>query len=100
LGGSVCDYATTHAPIPLSISVQQGAGAAAWTAELGIIQEGNGSAPVTLTGVGDRAAGGGTEVGVQDGKYIIDILGGDPNVASPAYPKSVALAQAVIAALR
>jgi hypothetical protein len=99
-GGKVCDYATTHAPIPLSIMVEPGADAAAWTAELAIIQEGGGSAPVTLTGVGDRAAGGGTEVGVQDGKYIIDILGGDPNVASPAFPKSVALAQAIIAALR
>jgi hypothetical protein len=99
-GGKVCDYATTHAPIPLSIMVEPGAGAAAWTEELGTIQEGSGSAPATLTGVGDRAAGGGTEVGVQDGQYIIDILGGDPNVASPAFPKSVALAQAIIAALR
>jgi hypothetical protein len=99
-GGKVCDYATTHAPIPLSIMVEPGNGAAAWTEELGTIQEGTGSAPTPLTGVGDRAAGGGTEVGVQDGQYIIDILGGDPNVASPAFPKSVALAQAIIAALR
>ena len=99
LGGSVCTYATTAAPIPLSISVQPGSGATGWTEELGIIQEGSGSAPVTLTGVGDRAAGGGTEIGVQDGSYIIDILGGDPVAASNAYPKSVELAKAIIAAL-
>ena len=98
-GGSVCTYATTAAPIPLSISVQPGSGATGWQAELGIIQEGSGSAPVTLTGVGDRAAGGGTEIGVQDGSYIIDILGGDPVAASNAYPKSVELAKAIIAAL-
>ena len=98
--GGMCTYSTTDAPIPLTIFVQQGAGAAAWTEELGTIQEGGGSAPVTLTGVGDRAAGGGNEVGVQNGSYIIDILGGDPIAASPAYPKSLALAQAIIAALR
>jgi hypothetical protein len=99
-GGSVCTYATTDAPIPLSISVQPGSGATGWQAELGIIQEGSGSAPVTLTGVGDRAAGGGNEIGVQDGSYIIDILGGDPVAASNAYPKSVELAKAIIAALQ
>ena len=52
-----------------------------------------------MNGVGERAAGGGNEVGVQDGSYIIDILGGDPIVASSAYPKSVELAKVVIAAL-
>jgi hypothetical protein len=99
LGGEVCTYATTDAPIPLSISVQPGPGTTGWTEELGIIQEGGGSAPVTLTGVGDRAAGGGNEVGVQDGSHIIDILGGDPVAASNAYPKSVELAKAIIAVL-
>ena len=52
-----------------------------------------------MAGVGDRAAGGGNEFGAQDGGYIIDILGGDPVVASNAYPKSVELAKAIIAAL-
>ena len=98
-GGSVCTYATTAAPIPLSISVQPGSGATEWTAELGIIQEGAGAAPVTVAGVGDRAAGGGNEFGAQDGGYIIDILGGDPVVASNAYPKSAELAKAIIAEL-
>jgi len=46
-----------------------------------------------------RAAGGGNEVGVQDGSHIIDILGGDPVAASNAYPKSVGLAKAIITAL-
>ena len=98
-GGSVCTYATTAAPIPLSISVQPGSGATGWTAELGIIQEGAGAAPVTVAVVGDRAAGGGNEFGAQDGSYIIDILGGDSVVASNAYPKSAELAKAVIAEL-
>ena len=98
-GGSVCTYATTAAPIPLSISVQPGSGATGWTEELGIIQEGVGAAPVTVAGVGDRAAGGGNEFGAQDGGYIIDILGGDPVVASNAYPKSAELAKAIIAEL-
>ena len=98
-GGDVCTYATTAAPIPLSISVQPGPGATGWTEELATIKEGAGEAPVTLNGVGDRAAGGGNEVGVQDGSHIIDILGGDPIAASSAYPKSVELAKAVIAGL-
>ena len=98
-GGSQCTYATTEAPIPLSIFVEPGSGASAWSAELGTIREGAGAAPVTLNGVGDRAAGGGNEVGVQDGSYLIDILGGDPVAASSAYPKSVTLARAIITAL-
>ena len=48
---------------------------------------------------GDRAAGGGTEIGVQDGSYIIDVHGGDPNGTGTAFPKSIALAKALIAVL-
>jgi hypothetical protein len=95
----VCTYATTDAPLPLRISVQPGPGTTGWTEELGTIKEGAGEAPVILNGVGDRAAAGGNEMGAQDGNYIIDVLGGDPVVASSAYPKSVELAKAIIAAL-
>jgi hypothetical protein len=35
LGGSMCSYATTTAPIPLFIIVSPGSGAAAWKEELG-----------------------------------------------------------------
>jgi hypothetical protein len=54
---------------------------------------------VTLTGVGDRAAGGGTEIGVQDGDYIIDVHGGDPSGTGASFPKSIALAQEIITKL-
>jgi hypothetical protein len=49
--------------------------------------------------VGDNAAGAGTEFGAQSGKWIIDINGGDPDGTGAAYPKSIALAKAIIAKL-
>jgi hypothetical protein len=98
-GGSMCSYATTTAPIPLFVIISPGAGTAAWKAELGTMEEDSGSPPVTLTGVGDRAAGSGTEIGVQDGSYIIDVHGGDPTGTGAAFPKSIKMAQAIIAAL-
>jgi hypothetical protein len=55
---------------------------------------------MTLHGAGDRAAGGGTEIGVQAGKYIIDVHGGDPSSTGSRFPKSVELARAIIAGLR
>jgi hypothetical protein len=99
LNGSMCSYATTTAPIPLYIIISLGSGAAAWKEQLGTLQEDSGSAPITLPGVGDRAAGGGTEIGVQNGNYIIDVHGGDPSGSGSAFPKSIALAKAIIAAL-
>lgn len=98
-GGSMCTYATTTAPIPLFIIVSPGAGSAAWKSELAILEQDAGSAPITLSGAGDRAAGGGTEIAVQDGSYIIDVHGGDPSGTGTAFPKSIALAKALIAAL-
>lgn len=97
--GSMCSYATTTAPIPLFIIISPGSGAAAWKEQLGTIQEDSGSAPITLNGVGDRAAGSGTEIGVQDGSYIIDVHGGDPSGTGNGFPKSIAVAKAIIAAL-
>jgi hypothetical protein len=97
--GSMCSYATTDAPIPMFIIISPGAGTAAWKEQLGIIEEDSGSAPVTLHGVGDRAAGSGTEIGVQSGSYIIDVHGGDPNGTGAAFAKSIEVAKAIIAAL-
>jgi hypothetical protein len=97
--GSMCSYATTTAPIPLFIIISAGAGAAAWQEQLATLKEDSGSALITLPGVGDRAEGSGTEIGVQDGKYIIDVHGGDPLGTGSAFPKSIALAKAIIAGL-
>jgi hypothetical protein len=97
--GQQCSYATTDAPIPLFIIVSPGAGAAAWTSELATLQEDAGSAPITLSGAGDRAAGCGTEIAVQDGGYIIDVHGGDPLGTGNAFPKSIDVAKVIIAAL-
>ena len=52
---------------------------------------------VTISGVGDNAAGDGTEVGVQSGTWIIDINGGVRDGTGAAYPKSIALAKAIVA---
>ncbi len=100
MGGSMCSYTTTSAPIPLFIIISghQG-GAAAWKEELSTIQEDAGEAPITLSGIGSHAAGGGTEIGVQDGSYIIDVHGGDPAGQGNAFPKSLALAKTIIAGL-
>ena len=84
---------------PLVHHHQPGSGAAAWKEELGTLEEDSGSAPATLTGVGDRAAGSGTEIGVQDGSYIIDVHGGDTTGTGAAFPKSISMAKAIIAAL-
>jgi hypothetical protein len=97
--GSMCSYATTNAPIPMFIIISPGAGTAAWKDQLGTIEEDSGSPPITLHGVGDRAAGSGTEIGVQSGSYIIDVHGGDPSGTGAAFPKSIEVAEAIIAAL-
>ena len=56
-GNGMCSYATTAAPIPLFIIVESNSGgSAAWTDQLQTLQEDAGSKPVTLSGVGDRAA--------------------------------------------
>ena len=92
---ATCTYPTTAAPVPMSIFVSA-ASDADWTAELATIQEGTGETPATFSGVGDHAAGGGGEFGVESGKWIIDILGGDPLGNGSTFPKSTALAQALI----
>lgn len=97
----MCSYATTDAPIPLFIIITpRSSGTAAWNSELSTMEEDAGSPPVKLSGAGDRAAGGGTEIGVQDGSYIIDVHGGDPLGTGGAFPKSIGLANVIIAGLK
>jgi hypothetical protein len=97
--GQMCSYATTAAPIPMFITVSPGAGTAAWNDELATLTEDAGSKPITLSGAGDRAAGSGTGIAVQAGGYIIDVHGGDPLGTGHAFPKSIAVAKEIIAAL-
>jgi hypothetical protein len=98
--GQMCSYATTKAPIPMFIIIMPGAGATAWSGELQTLEQDCGAEPIKLiSGAGDRAAGCGTEIGVQDGSRIIDVHGGDPLGTGNAFPKSIDVAKAVIAAL-
>lgn len=91
-----CSYATTTAPIPMFIIVSTGS----WSQESATLQaDGSGGPLVPIAGVGDKAAGADVEIGVQSGKWIIDIHGGDPDGTGAAFPKSVALAKAIIAKL-
>jgi hypothetical protein len=91
-----CNYATTTARIPMFIIVNTDT----WAQESATItSDASGEPLVTTSGVGDNAAGAGTEFGAQSGKWIIDINGGDPDGTGAAYPKSIALAKAIIAKL-
>jgi hypothetical protein len=99
----MCSYTPTDAPIGMYIILTTNAGSAtAWQEQLATLQEDGGTKPVTLSGAGDRAAGCGTEIGVQAGNYIIDVHGGDPNGtgtdANP-FPKSIAIAKAIASEL-
>lgn len=98
-GGTMCSYATTSAPIPLFIIVSSGSGSAAWTDALGTLKEDGGEPPKSFSGVGDRAAGDGTQFDVQSGSWIIDVHGGDPSGNGSSFPKSTAVAKALISAL-
>jgi hypothetical protein len=91
-----CNYATTTARIPMFIFVNT----EPWAQmSATLTSDASGEPLVTISGVGDNAAGDGTEVGVQSGTWIIDINGGDPDGTGAAYPKSIALAKAIIAKL-
>jgi hypothetical protein len=91
-----CNYATTKARIPMFIIVNTDP----WAQESATLTaDASGEPLVTISGVGDNAAGAGTEFGAQSGKWIIDINGGDPDGTGAAYPKSIALAKAIIAKL-
>jgi hypothetical protein len=98
LDGSLCTYVPTNAPVPMFVIVSQGSGTVAWKEALATIQE-DGEPPRPFSGVGDRAAGGGDQFDVQDGSWIIDVHGGDPNGQGSAFPKSTAVAKVIIAGL-
>jgi hypothetical protein len=96
----VCSYATTAAPTPMVITVTSNAGsAAAWTNELSTLQLGGGETPVTISGVGDRAATSVDSLGTQSGTWIIQVDGGDQTSVGGVFTKSIAVAKAIIAGL-
>ena len=100
LGGEVCTYASTAAPTPMVITVTTNAGsAAAWTDELGTLKLGGGEDPVSISGLGDRAATSTGTLGTQSGSWIIQVDGGDQTSTGGGFTKSIAVAKAVIAAL-
>lgn len=96
---NMCSYTTTNAPIGMFIIIFHGGSDADWQSELGTLEEDGGTKPTTISGVGSRAAAAGLELGVLDGNQIVDIHGGDPNGTGSKFPKSIALAKAVISAL-
>ncbi len=98
-GSKACTYASTVAPIPMTITVTPNAGsAAAWTDELSTLGL-DGVAAVTISGVGDRAATSTGSLGTQSGSWIIQVDGGDSTSTDGVFTKSIAVAKAIIAAL-
>jgi hypothetical protein len=95
----MCSYTPTNAPIGMFIIIFHGGSNTDWHGELVTLQEDGGAKPTPISGVGSRAAAAGVELGVLDGNQIIDIHGGDPLGNGSKFPKSVALARAVINAL-
>ena len=73
--------------------------AGAWTDELGTLQQGGGDAPVTINGLGDRAATSVGTLGTQSGKWIIQVDGGDSTSVGGSFAKSIAVAKQLITAL-
>jgi hypothetical protein len=99
-GGNSCTYASTAAPTPMTITVMANAGsAAAWTDELSTLKLGGGETPVTVSGLGDRAATSTDSLGTQAGTWIIQVDGGDQTSVGGVFTKSIAVAKAIIAAL-
>jgi hypothetical protein len=98
---ATCTYTGTAAPTPMTVTVTSNAsGAAAWTEELGTLQEGGGETPSTINGLGDRAAFSVGTLGTQSGNWIVQVDGGD-STSTPAQgnTKSIAVARALITAL-
>jgi hypothetical protein len=99
-GGKSCTYASTVAPTPMVITVTTNAGsAAAWTNELSTLQLDDGETPVTISGLGDRAATAIDSLATQSGTWIIQVDGGDQTSVGGVFTKSIAVAKAIIAGL-
>jgi hypothetical protein len=83
----------------MDVTVISNAGSsAAWTDELSTLQL-DGEPAVTISGVGDRAATSIGSLGTQAGSWIIQVDAGDSTSTGDGYPKSIAVAKALIAAL-
>jgi hypothetical protein len=83
----------------MTITVTPNVGsAAAWTDELSTLGL-DGVAPVTISGVGDRAATSTGSLGTQSGTWIIQVDAGDSTSVGGGVTKSIAVAKAIIAAL-
>lgn len=97
---NMCSYIPTDAPMGMFIIITPGAGGdAAWQDALATLRA-DGGAPAPISGVGDRAAGSGTQMDVQAGDHIIDVHGGDPNAPTGVFITSIAIAKAIIPKLK
>ena len=96
---NMCSWSSTDASFGLFIIITPNADDAAWQDALRTLEIDGGSTPVTVGGVGDRAAGSGIQFDAQAGSWIVDVHGGDPDSGTGVFTKSAAVAQAVIAAL-
>ncbi len=94
----MCTYITTDAPTNMFIILSDGSTAADWTDQVSTVREDAGGPPQTLSAVGDKAVGGGTEIGVLSGNRIIDVHGAADNGGT--FTKAIAVAKAIIAALK
>jgi len=97
---NMCTYTTTDAPIGMYIIIfPNSGGTAAWKEQLGSMAEDGGGAPVPISGFSGQAASDGTEISVQAGSDIIDVHGGDPSGTGSTYPRSIAVAKAIVSQL-
>jgi len=97
---NMCTYTTTDAPIGMFIIIfPNSGGTAAWKEQLGLMAEDGGGNPVAISGFSGSAASDGTEISVQAGSDIIDVHGGDPSATGSTYPRSIAVAKAIISQL-
>jgi hypothetical protein len=97
---NMCTYTTTDAPMGMFIIIfPNSGGTAAWKEQLGTMAEDGGGPPVPISGFSGQAASDGTEISVQAGSDIIDVHGGDPNATGSTYPRSIAIAKAIVSQL-
>ncbi|HEX4433005.1 MAG TPA: hypothetical protein VHZ96_27270 [Frankiaceae bacterium] len=78
-------------------------GSAAWTNELADLKSGGGATPVTISGLGDRAAETTGSLATQSGDWIIQVDAADESSVNGGniggdFTKSIAVARALIAA--
>jgi hypothetical protein len=97
---NMCTYLTTDAPIGMYIIIfPDSGGTAAWKEQLATMEEDGGGPPVSISGFSGQAASDGTEISVQAGSDIIDVHGGDPSGTGSTFPRSIAIAKAIVSQL-